>query len=450
MMLTWFERWVSTRRARELVIGFFVLFGLGIQYLNFTYNPGFNHGHAGHARTAHQIEQAQHVYTVAQPILDHLPPGLAAHAITVLAMPPAAQTQDELVRQVVSQLSGPNPYLTATLDILAILLFAAFSITVFAWRMHREYRGENLSEANITPHVETTPRVPHLNRASSIEVGLLPTALSTAPTSKATFLPPTVSAVLFKEWIYLRRNTAQFYGLLAPLAMVFLFTLRIGSRISAGEWLFPAAVAYSTLGIAALAYNSLGLDAAGVQTYFLAPIRFGDVLLAKNLFGFAINLIEILVIYALITYTAGPPPLLTVLATTCWLLFATFINATLGNRRSLSAPKKMDPAKMSRRQASQLSALISVGLMLAIAAFGFALILVARLTGLPWLPTPILAACALAAFFLYRHNLATLTPYASSTAKPSSKNSAKPTDEGSVQQKSAPVNHAILHLTPIE
>ena len=65
----------------------------------------------------------------------------------------------------------------------------------------------------------------------------------------------------------------------------------------------------------------------------------------------------------------------------------------------------MDPSKLARRQASQLSALISVGLMLAIAGVGFALLGLAAYLQRPWLPTPILAALAVAAFFLYRHGL---------------------------------------------
>ena len=187
--------------------------------------------------------------------------------------------------------------------------------------------------------------------------------------------------------------------------MVFLFTLRIGSRMSSQDWLLPAAVAYSALGIAALAYNSFGLDAAGIQFYFLAPIRLGDVILAKNLFGFALAAAEFLIIFALLAYTTGIPPLPTVLGTLCWLLFASLVNVTVGNRRSITAPKKMDPSKLARRQAGQLSALISVGLMLTIALLGFALLGLAAYLHQPWLPTPVFAALAIAAFFLYRHGL---------------------------------------------
>ncbi len=376
MIFAWIDRWLATRRARELAVGFFIFVGLGIQYLNFTYNPGFGHGRADRARTAAKIAQGQHLYAVAEPVLRHLPPGLGASAIA----------------------SGAAGH--ALLNLLAIFCFGAVWAGIFAWRMQREYRGENLSEANNSPVVQVDRVV--------VRPAVVQTASAATAPAPAFGVPPTVAAVLAKEWIYLRRNTAQFYGLLAPLAMVFLFTLRMGGRMGHSSWLFPAAVAYSALGIGALAYNSLGLDATGVQFYFLAPVRFGDILLAKNIFGFAVNLVEILVIYGLISYTAGPPPMLTVLATACWLLFAAFVNAMFGNRRSLTAPKKMDPGKVSRRQASQLSALMSVGILLGTIAVGAMLLAVAAFFNMAWLPLPVLAGLAVGAFALYWRSLGSI------------------------------------------
>ncbi len=372
MIFAWIDRWLSTRRARELFTGLIIVGSLGIQYLNFTYNPGFGRGHSQAA--SQKLASGVHLFHIAEPFLRHLPPGLAAASITAAA---ARHT------------------LPAIADLATVLLFGLVSLTIFAWRMHREYRGENLSETSQTNAPQPTPRAP--------QPGAPGTASQTRASSST--LPPTISATLHKEWIYLRRNTTQFYGLLAPLAMVFLFTLRVGSRLSSQAWLLPAAVAYSALGLAALAYNSFGLDATGIQLYFLAPIRLGDVLLAKNLFGFALGAAEFLIILTLLAYTTGLPPLPTILSTLCWLLFASLVNVTIGNRRSITAPKKMDPSKLARRQAGQLSALISVGLMLVIALAGFALLGLATYLHQPWLPAPVFAALALGAFFFYRHGL---------------------------------------------
>jgi ABC-2 type transport system permease protein len=215
-----------------------------------------------------------------------------------------------------------------------------------------------------------------------------------------TVLSPAVAACFEKEWVYVRRNPAQFYGLIAPLAMVFLFAGRLGSFAKTGM-IFPAAVAYSVLGIAALAYNVLGLDASGVQFYFMAPIQLRSVFLAKNLFGFAITAVQVVLVYLVITFTAGRPPWLITVTTLCWVVFACLTNTTIGNIRSVVAPKKMDPSKISRRQASQLSALLCIGIMLAIAGVGAGLVALSKFLAIPWLPVPILLALAIGAFALY-------------------------------------------------
>jgi ABC-2 type transport system permease protein len=209
-----------------------------------------------------------------------------------------------------------------------------------------------------------------------------------------------VAACLEKEWIYVRRNPAQFYGLVAPLAMVFIFAGRLGSFARTGM-IFPAAVAYSALGIAALAYNVLGLDASGVQFYFLAPVSLRSVFLAKNLFSFGITAVQVVLVYLVLVFTSGPPPLLVTLSTLCWIVLACLVNAAIGNMRSITAPKKIDPSKISRKQASQLSALMCIGIMVAIAGLGVGLISLGRLAAIDWLPIPVLLGLAFGAFALY-------------------------------------------------
>ena len=73
--------------------------------------------------------------------------------------------------------------------------------------------------------------------------------------------------------------------------------------------------------------------------------------------------------------------------------------------RSITAPKKIDPSKISRKQASQLSALMCIGIMLAVGAVGAGIISLSQITGMPWLPIPILMALAFGAFALYTAGL---------------------------------------------
>ncbi len=368
MLFAWVDRWLSTRRARELFTALIFVFSIGIQYVNVTVNGVGSH--LTRAQREAKYDAILTVYHRVEPALHSLPPGLAGSAVLRAGQPVAALG-----------LIG------------AILLFAAVFLAVFAWRMEREYRGENLSEAAKSP-VATVPQ-PRAERAS-----LAPAASYGGPG----FLSPIIAALLLKEWIYVRRNPAQFYGLIAPLAMVFIFAGRLGSFARTG-FLFPSAVAYSVLGIAALAYNVLGLDASGVQFYFLAPIRIRSVILAKNLFGFGITTVQLVLVYLVISITSAPPPILITISTLCWVVLACLVNATVGNMRSITTPKKVDPSKISRKQASQLSALLCIGIMIVIGGLGAGVIALSQFAGLPWLPIPILGALAFGAFALYMTGL---------------------------------------------
>jgi ABC-2 type transport system permease protein len=381
MAFAWIDRWLSTRRARELFTGVIIFLSIGIQWININYNPGFASHHDHGASQRAKIRAALHSYHVAQTYLAHFPPGLAGISV-------------------VNVVHGALPY--ALGNLFALALFGALFLSVFAWRMHLEYRGENISDSGSGPNVESKAVQP---RTHSPETTIAPAILNVEEARPATSLPPVVAACFLKEWIYIRRNTTQFFALLVPLAMVFLFAGRLAGNQGFSEWTFPAGVVYATLAIAALAYNSLGMDASGVQFYFIAPIEFRSVMIAKNLFSFAMVFLEALIIYAVICYVAGPPPLLITISTLLWLVFAVLANVTAGNIRSIVAPKKMDPSKLSRKQTSQLSALLSVALVLVVGAAGAGVLELGFFLNKTWLPIPIFLALALGTFALYSAGL---------------------------------------------
>jgi ABC-2 type transport system permease protein len=189
--------------------------------------------------------------------------------------------------------------------------------------------------------------------------------------------------------------------------MVVLFANLRAGRTPA--WiLFPSAVAYTLMGIAPLCYNALGLEAAGIQFYFLAPVKMRDVFLAKNLMNLGLAAIEIIAVFAAITYVAHAPSLSMTLTVLLWAAFTMFVTLTVGNRRSITAPKKIDVAKMNKNQAAPLSALISIGLLLVCAALGGALIAGAHYLDKMWVPVPVMLVLAAIGFFAYMNSLGTL------------------------------------------
>jgi ABC-2 type transport system permease protein len=369
MILSWVDRWLSTRRARELLTAFILFASLGFQYLNVTFNPGLQGRH--HHATTHLPLLLKIFHNILLPISSFLPPGLTATSI-------ASFTQAR--------------YVTALATLLGLIAFTALFFAIYALRMQREFRGENLSEVSTqTPVTRTIATHAPSQHPATI-----------APVNKRTFgLSSTITACLQKEFIYLIRNTNQLFGFVAPIFMVFLFANRIGGSGRFGDFVFPASVAYSILGVSVLSYNCLGMDGAGIQFYFLAPTRLRDVFLAKNLIGFLLSLVEFVLIFAVISFVSRTPSPLIALATLCWLLFATFTNGAVGNLRSLIAPKKIDLSKVSRKQTSQLSALIALGIVLICFAIGYGGVTLAARLNRPWLMVPIFLALALAALFFY-------------------------------------------------
>jgi ABC-2 type transport system permease protein len=373
MMLVWVERWLSTRRAREVFTAFILFASLGFQYLNINFNPGLQNGRHHHTNT--HLPLLRSIFHHIQPIAGVLPPGLTASSIVS---------------------ASKSHFLSAIAAFLGLVVFGALFFSVYAWRMHREFLGENLSEL-------TQPNRPAANRSVSTATAhpaVVPNTL--APSSAGTFgLNTTVIACLQKESIYLRRNINQLYGFVAPLFMVFLFAGRVSANGRFGNFVFPVAVAYSVLGVSVLSYNALGMDGTGVQFYFLSPTRLRDVFLAKNLTGFLLTFVELVLIFVVIAFVAHPPSLVIALATICWLLFTAFINGAVGNLRSLSAPKKIDLSKVSRKQASQLSVLIALGVLAACLGIGYGVVILANNLGRPWLMVPIFLVLAIIGFIFY-------------------------------------------------
>jgi ABC-2 type transport system permease protein len=376
MLLVWVERWLSTRRAREIFTAFFLFASLGFQYINLNFNPGLQ---GRHHRASSHLPLLRKIFLHIQPIATFLPPGLTATSI-------ARYNQSH--------------FFAATALLFGLALFGALFFSVYAWRMHREFRGENLSE--VTQPNQPAAQRQQVTRAAAAPAPQTAHIPATALIATRSFgLNSTIVACLQKEFIYLRRNINQLYGFVAPVFMVFLFANRLSASGRFGEFIFPVAIAYSVLGVSILSYNALGMDGSGVQLYFMAPARMRDVFLAKNLTGFLLNLVELVLVFAVIAFVAHPPSLVIALATICWLLFATFINGAAGNLRSLTAPKKIDLTKASRRQASQLSVLIALGILAACAGIGFAALALANYFDRPWLMVPILLALAIAAFTFY-------------------------------------------------
>ncbi len=374
MIFAWVDRWLSTRRAREVFTGLIFVFSLGFQYVNLTVNAGFSKGrHHNNAITRQRIVAADNFYHRSEPLLRYTPPNLTSAA---------------LVSGIEHQ---PLGFLAETSGTLA---FAALFLAIFAIRTRTEFHGEVFSDA------ATASSIPAPHRARQVPIP----ALAATPANSVADSNGPLLALLGKEWTYMRRNTGLLYGLITPLFLVVLFALRLGRNMTS-PWVLPIAIAYSLVGIAPLSYNSFGVDGTGAQMYFMAPVPIATVFIAKNILHFALAAMEVVVVIGVMSYVSGAPNLVTLLGLICWVCGSLLLNTSLGNRRSISAPKKINLGRMSGKQASQASALMSLGILVACVAYGAGILALANFVGLQWLGLPCFAILAAVGIFVYRKSL---------------------------------------------
>ncbi len=389
MIFAWVDRWLSTRRAREVFTAVIFIGSLGVQWANFTFNPAYNHNHRTHAYDVSQrrVGFVGPLMARAQPWLKPLPPELAGAA---------------LVEAKEASVAGFAGYTVAA------AMWGGLFLLVFALRMRTEFRGENLSDAaSAVAQKKATVKV------ARVSSGAVVVPIRTAATGASEFAVAgrarvwaVIEAVVGKEILYVRRNTGILYGLVMPIFLVLIFAGKFATRSSHGSlWVFPAAVAYTLLAICPLSYNSLGMETTGAQLYFMAPVRMRDILLGKNLMGSLMALVEIVLVFAIITYMAGMPSLETSVAAVLWAVGTLAVNMVFGNRRSITAPKKMDLQKAMRRQSSQVSALIAMVVMLVSGGVGTGLFFLCFWLHALWALAPVFAVFAVVGVAVYVQSL---------------------------------------------
>jgi ABC-2 type transport system permease protein len=392
MIFAWVDRWLSTRRAREIFTGVMLAGSLGIQWANFTFNPAYNHGHRAQAYgiSPRQAQFVTHLYARAQPWLAVMPPELASTSLVQAKQADAAS------------FAGYT---------LAAALYGGLFLLVFALRMRTEFAGESLSDAAGGGPRKTATAKTAKPAASSAAVAPVAAVAGGFEGAAGSRVSAVVVTVLGKEILYVRRHMGILYALVMPIFLVLIFASRFAAR-SSSIWIFPGAVAYTLLAIAPLSYNSFGYEAAGSQLYFLAPVRMRDVLLAKNLMGFGMALVEVGLIFAIITYMTGLPSPQTAVAALLWAVGTLAINAIFGNRRSLSTPKKVNVQRMATKQTSQLSAFIALGVLMASAVVAAGLFGLCLWLHQMWALVPIFAVFAAMGVGLYVQSLGSVDRYA--------------------------------------
>ena len=217
------------------------------------------------------------------------------------------------------------------------------------------------------------------------------------------FLSPPVAAILIKEIKYLLRNGFVLISLLMPPLLVLLFSSQFAgkhpsvthTRITADSF-FPGMMGYLILMLMTPAYNCFAYESKGIRNYYTAPIRFRDVLLAKNLMYALILVFEIALSITLLSIRIGLPSSPVFAATILALVFAVAGQFAIADWVSLSFPRKLEYGSMRGQRGSGVSIWIAFGVQILLAGICTAILFTGRWMGNPWLPAEAFAALAAA------------------------------------------------------
>jgi ABC-2 type transport system permease protein len=355
----WLEKILAKRKARELFFGLFLLLIIGVQFI-------------GPAVEKYGIT-AKPAFLRILPYLGLLPGSLAGKAVA-----------------------------GAALDNWGPVLFGFVGLSTYAtifggllWRrLAVQYRGEELSE---------TPAPQRAAKKSGV--------VKTAEAPKVPgvhFLPPAVSVMAGKEVRYVFRNGFALVSLIFPPLLVLFFSVEfagahaVAKRSIPPDLFFPGMMAYLILILMSAAYNCFAFEGRGMQTYFMVPVRFRDVLLGKNLMQVSILGTEMALCIAVLAWRVGLPSLPVFVATMAAIVFAVVGQLAIANWSSLSFPKRMEFGKMKGQRQSGMAVLIAFGAQIVFGLICGVILSAGRWTGDAWLPAEaflFLAAAALGGYF---------------------------------------------------
>jgi ABC-2 type transport system permease protein len=364
---SWLEKILAKRRSRELFLAVFIV---GMVSMNFVSIASQKWGRSIRPLVLHYISY-----------VSWLPGSLAGRAIRG------------------NSLADPHGLLIG----MAGLVLWVIVLSALLWqRFAAQYSGEEISDSPGPASLRKKDK----KRAAGFEM--------------PGFLRPQVAAVVAKEFRYLKRNGFAFLTLVIPPMMVLFFSMQFGPGSPLKEhsikptMFFPGIMAYLLLILVSPAYNSFAYEGKGIQTYFMAPVRFRDVLLGKNLFLVLVVALELGLALTMLTYRVGWPGTPMFLATAAGGAFAVVGQLAIANWSSLSFPKKMEIGKMKGQRNSGVAVWTAFGVQILVGSICAVILLVGTWTGNPWLPPIAFVALTAAAIGGYVSSLSALERLAES------------------------------------
>jgi len=372
MVLAWIDRWLARRKTREILSVFAILLSLSFQLA--AQAPRY----IRHAR----LSAADHpvllrTWDILTRIAAVLPPSIASSSIAHTAH---------------------SSSLAALANDAVLAVFAAAFALLLHLRLFAEYRGENLSEAPARKPIKLKPA--NAAAPTATPATLQPAAVSATGTHTLG-INRIVLAVVDKEIRLLLRGSAKIQQLASPLMMAAILVLRTHTMGGPRPYTWPMVCGYTLFFLTAMLNNSLGAEGAGLNFYFLAPVRIRDIILGKNIVTFGIYVIELSLVYGIVFLFGAAPPAHNMIFTLEWTAFALVVSFSVGNLLSLYWPRKYEVGKVRRQNVSGAASFISIAVLLGLILIGFGVHFLAMYLERPYLPAAIFATLTVIAAAAY-------------------------------------------------
>jgi ABC-2 type transport system permease protein len=372
---SWLERLLARRRSREIFFALFLLTMFSLQFIS-----PMQRRFAGKTNPAALLEMTKY--------LSPFPPSLAARFIT------------GWIR---------HDFTNIAIGFSGLVLFIAFFSLLLWQRFVAQYRGEEISDAS-----GPVKKAPH--HPSEVAGGA---RLARDWRNFFGLLSPEVGAMVRKEYFYLVRNGFAFLLLILPPVQILFFSSQFagkhpifGGKGVSVDTFFPGMMAYTILVLMGPAYNVFAYEGRGIQTYFMAPLKFQDIFVGKNLVFTTIVACEVAISGGVLAWRLGLPSVPVLCATIVALVFTVAGQLPIANWASVKFPRKLEFGSMRSQRNSGVAIWIMFGIQLLMAGISALVLSAGRWLGNPWLPAESFTFLAAAALGGYFASLQPLTEFA--------------------------------------
>jgi ABC-2 type transport system permease protein len=363
MLFAWIEKWLARRRTREILGFIFIIIIICFQLIG----PAVQHFQHHHA----QLQAGWLLTAVA--VANVLPPGLAGRSL---------------------QLRLASNFAHAASLLLFLVIYAAAFFYLLRIRLVAQFHGENLGETSAASEPVAPTRKARPQSASKFA--------GAASSWEIPGLSRPAAAVFEKEVRYAFRSGPMLLNFVIPIFLViflgFTFRQQGAFKHLPQSMVFPIAIAYTFLIQMNWVFNSFAFEGTGIQFFLLAPVRFRDIMIGKNLFLGALSFIDALLVLAVISWMFAPPSAVIVVATFVALLYGTLGNFALGNILSICFPRRLEFGVFRQKKQAGVTMAVAFASEIIFIGIGAVVFALTRFTNRPALAIPIfLVFTALAA-----------------------------------------------------